>query len=200
MASANYSSFLFFIFLLSISNAFAGKLKTNVELEVTKDEDTEYYSKDPKKYLYINNIQCDAINCPEPNFCNTERTTCYCDKGLANYPFVGVKDVYCQYEQHKQLTSFLLELFLNLGIGHFVIGQNLMGTFKLIIMLVPFILLILSKVGLIKFGFKEGYVGITFAIVAIAFGVGAFAWWLTDAIMFGLNKYRDRNEVPLKKW
>jgi hypothetical protein len=81
-----------------------------------------------------------------------------------------------------------------------VIGQNLMGTFKLIIMLVPFILLILSKVGLIKFGFKEGYVGITFAIVAIAFGVGAFAWWLTDAIMFGLNKYRDRNEVPLKKW
>jgi hypothetical protein len=75
-----------------------------------------------------------------------------------------------------------------------------MGTFKLIIMLVPFILLILSKVGLIKFGFKEGYVGITFAIVAIAFGVGAFAWWLTDAIMFGLNKYRDRNEVPLKKW
>ena len=75
-----------------------------------------------------------------------------------------------------------------------------MGSFKLVIMLIHFILLILGKVGVVKFGFKEGNVGTTFAIIAIAFGVGAFAWWLTDAIKFGLNKYRDRNEVPLAKW
>ena len=192
-------SSLFFISLLLISNAFAGKLKTTLELERTSEE-TEYYSKEAKKYLSKPGITCGKTNCPEPNYCSTNGETCFCAKGLANYPFNGVNDVYCQYEQHKQLTSFLLELLLNLGIGHFVIGQFLMGTFKLIIMLVPFILLILGKVGVVKFGFKEGHVGTTLAIVAIAFGVGAFAWWLTDAIMFGLNKYRDRNEVPLQKW
>jgi hypothetical protein len=174
--------------------------KSSTLKSTVSKKDTNYYSSNPDKYLSKQYIKCNADNCPAPNFCGKKTSACYCEKGLANYPFTGINDVYCQYEQHKQLTSFLLELFLNLGIGHFVIGQNLMGTFKLIIMLVPFILLILSKVGLIKFGFKEGYVGITFAIVAIAFGVGAFAWWLTDAIMFGLNKYRDRNEVPLKKW
>jgi hypothetical protein len=193
----SFHSSLFLISLLLISNVFAGKLKTSMERENTE---TNYYSKDAKKYLSKPDITCDETNCPAPNYCSTNKQTCFCEKGLANYPFTGVNDVYCQYEQHKQLTSFLLELFLNLGIGHFIIGQNLMGSFKLVIMLVPFILLILGKFNVVKFGFKEGNVGTTFAIIANAFGVGAFAWWLTDAIKFGLNKYRDRNEVPLAKW
>ena len=194
-----FSALLSFIVLLSISDISSATLKATNRLLTTK-QDTEYYSRDPTKYLYKSNIECNLNNCPEPNYCSTNQTICFCDSGLANYPLIGNNNTYCQYAQHKQLTSFLLELFLNLGIGHFIIGQNLLGSFKLIIMLAPFILLILHKVGLIKFGFKEGYVGTTFAIVAIAFGVGAFAWWLTDAIKFGLNKYRDRNEVPLKKW
>jgi hypothetical protein len=36
--------------------------------------------------------------------------------------------------------------------------------------------------------------------ILCATGAGAFIWWLVDAILFGLNKYRDFNGVPLKHW
>ena len=75
-----------------------------------------------------------------------------------------------------------------------------MGAFKLVIMVVPITLFVMGQIGLVKMGFKEGTCGTVVQIVAIAFGVGAFAWWLADVIMFGTNKYRDRNEVPLKEW
>ena len=163
-------------------------------------KDTTYYSSNPDNYLSKQDITCTTENCPEPNFCGKSTSACYCAKGLANYPFTGVNDVYCQYEQHSQLKSFLLELLLNLGIGHFIIGQYFMGVSKLIIMFIPIMLLIMSKMGCVKMGFKEGTCGTIVQIIAIAFGIGAFAWWITDAIMFGKNKYRDRNEVPLKKW
>ena len=191
---------IFFIALITFSNALEKNTLLKSRTEASNTE-TDYYSKNADKYLSKKEVpNCSPENCPEPNFCSEKQKACYCAKGLANYPFSGVNGVYCQYEQHSQLTSFLLELLLNLGIGHFIIGQNLMGSFKLIIMVVPIVLFVMSCLGLIKMGFKEGTCGTVVQIVAIAFGVGAFAWWLTDAIMFGKNKYRDRNEVPLKKW
>jgi hypothetical protein len=174
--------------------------KSSTLKSTVSKKDTNYYSSNPDKYLSKQDIKCNADNCPAPNFCGKKTSACYCEKGLANYPFTGINDVYCQYEQHSQLKSFLFELLFNLGIGHFIIGRYIMGAFKLIIMFIPIMLLIMSKVGCVKMGFKEGTCGTIVQIIAIAFGIGAFAWWITDAIMFGKNKYRDRNEVPLKKW
>lgn len=184
-----------FISVILFSVSVSSTLKSTIS-----KKDTNYYSSNSDKYLSKQDIKCNADNCPAPNFCGKKTSACYCEKGLANYPFTGINDVYCQYEQHSQLKSFLFELLLNLGIGHFIIGRYIMGAFKLIIMFIPIMLLIMSKVGCVKMGFKEGTCGTIVQIIAIAFGIGAFAWWITDAIMFGKNKYRDRNEVPLKKW
>ena len=38
------------------------------------------------------------------------------------------------------------------------------------------------------------------ASIMCACGLGSFIWWLVDAIMFGTNKYRDFNGVPLQHW
>ena len=73
-----------------------------------------------------------------------------------------------------------------------------MGTFKLLVLLIPIILYVLGKVGVFKLGFKEGMTVIFMMGLIIAFSLASFVWWLADAIKFGLNKYR--NEVPLKKW
>ena len=195
MNSTKFYSLSFVLFLLCVSSSYEAQLKTQ-----TSKKETEYYSKDKEKYLSKPDIECTTENCPEPNFCGLQNTVCYCAKGLANYPFNGVKDVYCQYEQHAQLTGFLWELLLNMGIGHFVIGQYMIGAFKLLVLVIPIILYVLGKVGVFKLGFKEGMTGSFMMGLIIAFSLASFAWWLADAIMFGLNKYRDRNEVPLKKW
>ena len=196
MNGTKFLSLSFVLLLLCISSSYEAKKN----LSTTSKKETEYYSKDKEKYLSKTDIECTTTNCPEPNFCGLKNTVCYCAKGLANYPFNGVKDVYCQYEQHAQLTGFLWELLLNMGIGHFVIGQNLMGTFKLLVLFIPIILYVLGKVGVFKLGFKEGTTGSIIMGVIIACSLASFAWWLADAIMFGTNKYRERNEVPLKKW
>ena len=200
MNSTKLLSLVFVLFLINVSIT-TGKLskKSKTSTQLTKTE-TDFYSKDASKYLSKTGIECTIDNCPEPNYCGNSKTVCYCAKGLANYPFTGVKDVYCQYEQHAQLTGFLWELLLNMGIGHFNIGQNLMGTFKLLVLVIPIVLFVLGKLSIIKVGFKEGGTGFIMMCVVIAFALTSFAWWLADAIMFGTNKYRDRYDVPLKKW
>lgn len=200
MNSTKLLSLIFFLFLVNVSIA-SGKLskKSKTSTRLTKKE-SDFYSKDADKYLSKTDITCNINNCPEPNECNVENTACHCAKGLANYPFDGVKGAYCQYEQHTQLAGFLWELLLNIGVGHFNIGQNLMGTFKLLVLVIPLVLFSLGKLSIIKVGFKEGGTGFIMMCVVIAFSLASFAWWLADAIMFGTNKYRDRYDVPLKKW
>lgn len=167
----------------------------------TKTPESDYYSNDPNRYLYVENIACDSeTNCKEPNYCSADKTTCYCNKGLANYPFGGYKGQYCYYEQHKQLTSFLWELLTNIGVGHFIIGNNLIGTFKLIFMVIPITIQILGCVRIVKVGFGTGTTGTTMQVISLVFGAGAFIWWLADAILFGTNKHRDCYDVPLAKW
>ncbi len=90
-----------------------------------KRGESDYYSKDPNKYLKVENINCnEQTNCESPNSCSTDRTICYCGKGRANYPFSGIRGRYCTYKQHKQLDSFLWELFTNIGVGHFILGHS----------------------------------------------------------------------------
>ena len=128
------------------------------------------------------------------------KDACYCNKGLANYPFSGYRGVYCSYKQHKQLTSFLWELLTNIGIGHFIIGNHVSGVFKLLIMLTPIVIQILGLTKLVKVGFGKGTTATVFQSISIVFAVAAFTWWLYDAIMFGTNKHRDEFDVPLSHW
>ena len=92
MNSTKFLSLAFVLILLCVSSSYESKLKTQ-----TSKKETEYYSSDKEKYLSKPDIECTTENCPEPNFCGLKNTVCYCAKGLANYPFNGVKDVYFQY-------------------------------------------------------------------------------------------------------
>ena len=76
-------------------------------------------------------------------------THCYCHYGYSTYnvkskiakidpttnndlnDIIELSDIRCCYEQKKQMMGFLLEMFTGLGIGHFYLGNYLLGSFKL---------------------------------------------------------------------
>jgi len=141
---------------------------------------------------------CNTTVCQAPNYC--QESVCLCDDKYANYPFIGYRGQYCTYKRKRQVVAFLWELFTNVGVGHYYIHQVVRGVFKTIMMVTPLTIFILGKLKLLKWKFNEGTTGIVMCSILSATGAGAFIWWLVDAILFGLNKYRDFNGVPLKHW
>lgn len=149
-----------------------------------------YVSPDPNDYLYASVLDCNDKDCPFPNKCSWDRKQCFCQKGYANYPLMTKEKQYCQYKQSPQLLSFLLELVLNMGIGHMFAGRTEIGIIKLLFYLVPFFCCSL-------FLKKEGTAYVCWGCCHCCFVI---VWWIIDAINFGLNFYRDGNGVPLEKW
>ena len=162
-----------------------------------------WYSKDEDMYkgrALVSSEVCSTTNCPEPNSCISEYNFCMCDKSMANYPFIGQNNQYCTYKRKRQVVAFLWELFTNVGVGHYYIHQIVRGVFKSIITATPLVIFTLGKLKLLKYWFNEGTTGMVMATIMCLCGLTSFVWWLVDAFMFGLNKYRDYNGVPLKHW
>ena len=130
-------------------------------------------------YFVKAGIACTTQNCPYPSICS-DAATCMCGYGLANYPFEGQNCVYCQYEQKKQLVGFLLELLLNMGIGHLVCGRIAMGVVKLVCVLLPCVLGCLQICQVMTKG-QNSYVD---CLVFTSWGLGCATsvWWLVDAM------------------
>ena len=146
-------------------------------------------------YFYVRGINCsNNTNCPLPSTC-ADVNTCQCAIGYANFPFNGVEGKFCQYEQKKQLTCFLLELFVGFGAGHFYALRMLEGAFKFALYITPLILCLLMCYEKIN-----PYCGCVMLIFIVLSSIGVICWWVGDAIMFGNNNYKDGNSVPLAQW
>ena len=162
-----------------------------------------WYSKDQDMYKgrsLGSSLTCSTTTCPTPNECINNYNFCMCHQSRANYPFIGENNQFCTYKRKRQVVAFLWELFTNMGVGHYYINHIARGVFKTIITLTPIVIFILGKLRLLKTWFNEGTTGIVMAFIMCGCGLGSFIWWLVDAIMFGTNKYRDFNGVPLQHW
>jgi len=135
---------------------------------------------------------CNQNNCFPLNGACLETNLCKCARGHANYPPDTPQN--CSYIQKKQLTAFLLEFFLNFGVGHFYRGVWWLGLIKILLILVLPIVLCVT--------FKSCEVLKPSAMIAflILIPLLMFIWWLVDAILFGINSYKDVNGVPLESW
>ena len=213
-----------YILILLLTTSFSLKTKTKVSYTVAEDGTVTdefgnvvtlqmgldangkynyWYSKDEDMYkgrALVDPEKCSETNCPKPNTCIDEYNFCMCDKSMANYPFIGHNNQYCTYKRKRQVVGFLWELFTNVGVGHYYIHHIVRGVFKSILTVTPLVIFTLGKLRLLKYWFNEGTTGIVMASIMCACGLAAFVWWLVDAFMFGLNKYRDYNGVPLKHW
>ncbi len=164
-----------------------------------KDEDNDDY------FYYKRNIVCNNYtNCLSPSYCESP-TVCKCGEGFANYdyPSQPKSNVYCQYEQKKQIIAFLLEFFVSLGVGHFYAGRVLFGAFKLLILLGPIIVIILTcfcGITLKPDESASNCISIMTVIFACVFCCASLIWQMVDIILFGINSYKDGNGVPLEHW
>lgn len=123
-------------------------------------------------------------------------SVCDCDKGYAKLNETGP----CNYEKHKQLTSFLIELFTNLGIGHIILGKYVFGFSKMALGIIPWMFNILGICGVIRIKTSQGKWGTFMAVFLFVTSLAFFIWWIVDAVIFGLNKYKDANSIELEPW
>lgn len=115
--------------------------------------------------------------------------SCICNAG---YGTLSLSSAVCGYEQKKQKTAFLYQLFLSphFGMGYFYLGYYAEGT---IIVFLFWLGVVISSIS----GCCECYG---------ALGPGLFLifmslfWSLYMLIPFGLNVFPDHNNVPLIPW
>jgi uncharacterized membrane protein (Fun14 family) len=145
-------------------------------------------------------------NYPKKIFCKEDDFShCTCVTGYVN-GFEYNKNLddknYCDYKQKKQLTAFLLELFVGFGAGHFYRGNYLMASLKLVAFLIGIYIICLFPLTA-KWISDCCDCDCLVVIVSILFyfaACGLATWFIFDLVYFGKNKYKDKNDVPLLKW
>ena len=170
------------------------KNKTGIRfLQNTKTQEIYF----DQVYGYALNIQCNPkTNCLPPNYCFNNFTACNCSILYANffdpeYLITTNQTIFCSYERKKQLTSFLLAVFFNIGIAQFYIQSVHLGLIKLAIALISVILI----------PFAVCYKNPLFSMmVGLFFCFIISIWGLIDIILFGINYYDDGFGVPLSPW
>jgi len=111
--------------------------------------------------------------------------------------FVPQGYVFCNYRKKNQLVYFLLELLLNIGAGHFYVGNYLMGGLKIGLIFMPCVVLcLLLCLGVVTTNKHELLAGCGMCLVCLL-ACGISVWWLVDVILIGIRKYTDGNGVPL---
>lgn len=199
-----YSNIVFFIALLltQISLINPSLLKNNnqtlenvnsfleISTEITLKEDQSFTP-------FFNNtiVQgvCSSYNCMEPNGQCIDEYSCECQPGYSdiNKFYTNEKIQRCSYKLKKQFIAFLLEFFLIIGIGHFYSSRYLYGALKA----AAFIFVILFDFCL-RAKQKQPRTRVISIVVYVLYFL-LLIWHTFDIVMFGINKFRDGNDLPL---
>ena len=148
---------------------------------------------------YYEVTECSSQNCLYPSIC-ISNTICKCKKGFYNTNTEKNDNFQnkCNYKMNSSYSPFWVEIITNLGIGHMIIGNYFLGVLKLFYII--FTLGFFYYVCMSDANSKK-YIGDCFhlflSILNLIFCLGLFAWWIVDAIFFGINKYKDNNGVEL---
>jgi hypothetical protein len=149
----------------------------------------------------------------------TSFQNCVCDEDWTD--LIPNPEVKCCYKRKSQFMAFILELVVGFGLGHFYIGNSFIGYLKLISYIVMYCAC--CSIGCCFCNRDESYYkkvtkdskisNETFTIdenkllilkilnfIMVFSACGFCIWQVTDAILFGLNFFRDSNGIELKPW
>jgi hypothetical protein len=139
---------------------------------------------------------CGSYQCNRSAFC-LNNASCLCAPGYITVP--PTNDYQCCYEQRKQITAFLLELFVSFGAGHFYTGRNDLGGAKVAV----FLILIFANIFISAFStqHKENkfVYWIQFSLHKALLSC-YIIWQIVDLCLFGANKHVDGNRMALETW
>ncbi len=121
-------------------------------------------------------------------------TTCMCMPDYADIFIQGhsVKDLSCSYKRKKILVAAMLEFFLPLGLGHFYVGHNTLGTIKFSY---NFILYVFCCTLYIKGTRFEAFNGMLLLCIILSCAIPI--WNIIDLFLFFTDEYKDGYGVAL---
>ena len=124
---------------------------------------------------------------------------CVCKK---EYATREGDEVYCDYKRKKQLTAFLLELFVGFGSGHFYRQSYLIAGLKLAAFLFGIYIICLFPLTVKCFDncCQSDCLIVMVSLFFFLCSVGLAFWFIFDLVKFGKNKYPDKNGIALMKW
>jgi hypothetical protein len=135
---------------------------------------------------------------------SNKKTKCICNIGWKS---IEDQEVKCCYEKKQQAIAFLFEFVLGFGTGHWYIGNKALSIVKMIFSITLCVVVwvtaffTLYKKGdyELKIERKEKrsrvYVWIMIAAICLF-----YVWQLIDAVLFGINFYKDGRGHELQEW
>ena len=137
---------------------------------------------------------------------STSKYTQYCtciDGYTTRNKDSGLESPQCCYPQSSQTIAFLLEFFLGFGLGHFYIGNSILGFIKL--SCYSFFCCSCCSIACCfccrEVDIQKNNYSQQFMNILLIFSVsGCFLWQFIDIILFGMNFYKDSNKVDLQRW
>ena len=151
------------------------------------------------------NIRCEMSHMVCQNKNESGNCTCI-DDYFPNFNNDTMEAKYCEIKQKKQLTAFLLELFVGFGAGHFYRHDYLMASLKLVAFFIGIYLICLFPLTakcLSDYCDNDCCVIIA-SIIFYLYALGLAFWYIWDLVYFGKNKYKDCRFsdacIKMKKW
>ena len=197
-------SLMYIILIIIISSVSPTEDSYQNKLRYLQDENDENSEK-PK----IDKVDCtDNPRCFVENMnCEKNLTNCTCKEGyFPNFENETKEHGYCEIEQKKQLTAFLLELFVGFGAGHFYRHHYLMASLKLVAFFIGIYLICLFPLTAkcVTDCTDSDCCVICVSIFFYLYALGLAFWYIWDLVYFGKNKYQDCRIddlcIDLKGW
>ncbi len=138
-----------------------------------------------------------TVDCYSNGVCDPQANVCVCNSGYTTSN--------CSYKQKKQLTAFLLQLFLGkFGAGHFYLGNINLAVGQLVLSLstciLPCILMLLIKCMMDNNSDNSCGVmtaGVAQCLTAII-TLAIIGWWIAELILIGTGTRTDGNGMPME--
>jgi len=142
--------------------------------------------------------ECSPDTCLYPSICISS-TICKCKKGFYNTN-IELNDYKnkCSYEMKSSYSPFWVEIITNLGIGHILIGNYLLGFLKMfyVFFTIGFFYYVCMSDSNSKKNLGDCF-HLVLSILNLIFCLGLLTWWIVDDIFFGFKKYKDKNGIEL---
>ena len=196
-------SFLFFLSLV-ISTVYSSENINSNSVRYLEDEDIKLRELEEQKTYNCSNASPTKEKCVFENMdCKDNNQTCTCKKGFAT---LGSEEKYCDIKQKKQLTAFLLELFVGFGAGHFYRHHYLMASLKLVAFVFGIYVICLFPLTAkcVTDCCDSDCLVVLVSIIFYLYALGLAFWYIWDLVYFGKNKYpdcsHDNYEIDLEHW
>ena len=196
--------FIFLLFFLSIeiSSAASNEKSNSNSVRYLEDEDIlkRYLEEDDKEEI----INCTKVACEFANMNCTKDNAEYC-KCKDEYASIKSESKKCTIKRKKQLTAFLLELFVGFGAGHFYRHQYLMASLKLVAFIFGIYIICLFPLTAkcVTDCCDSDCLVVMVSILFYLYAAGLATWYIFDLVYFGKNKWKDCShdeEINFLRW